>query len=404
MSYQPQDNCYPMEGAAWGEGGDDVDRTVYDRALEVGDPQFVEDDVDDPCIGQTVKRKVVRQVTVPFTRKVKVPVKTTKVVPCMEERRVRTSRLVEVPCMTMVDEEYTEIEERSAVRDKEIWVKKIVPETYIERVPVKKTRQVQKPSVEIREVEDWAVVQVPSSRRVEVDGFRVDEVEDNKMVEVEEFQEFELRPVATGNSYMYKTTDLGRVGSSQVGHLARATGETVYHPRDQSLRNIDEDSNPEGGAAAYAGAATGRSGGYRFPSAMRQSGAVANSRPLQAVNARGMNAAAAMAMTDPCAPGASMSAGNEAPLRPGQLGVVVMNTHTRHTDGQGVVVHKINKGGPAEAAGLQVNDIITSVHNQPTATVADFRNVVSRVQGPLRLQVNRDGRRNIKITIYRSAN
>jgi hypothetical protein len=180
-----------------------------------------------------VKRKVTRQVTVPFTRKVKVAVKTTKIVPCMEEvgeadialcvtcvlrthqqheinaaktnsliftkhsphslpvspqRRIRTTKLVEVPVMQMVDEEYTEIEERQAVRDKEIWVKKIVPETYIERVPVRKTRQVQRNGTEIREVEDWQVVNVPGNRTVEVAGYRIDEVEDQKMVEVEEFQ------------------------------------------------------------------------------------------------------------------------------------------------------------------------------------------------------------------------
>lgn len=59
-----------------------------------------------------------------------------------------------------------------------------VPEKYIERVPIQKVRQVQKPTSVIREVESWETVAVPTTRRVVVPGHRVEEVPDSRVVEV----------------------------------------------------------------------------------------------------------------------------------------------------------------------------------------------------------------------------
>lgn len=276
------------------------------------------------------------------------------------------------------------------------------------------------------------MIQVPSSRAVEVDGYRVDDVEDHKIVEVEEYQEFELKPVATGNAILTKTTDVGRVNASQTGHLSRRMGNEVYARGNSSVRAIDEDSNPDNSAQGQ------RSQGYVMPF-MQNKTQTAFERNAPAGLAPG-----GMMLEDPCD---TMAAQNryassgpsraDVKLEPGQLGLVVMNTHTRHTDGNGVVVTKINRGGAAEAAGLLVNDVISCVHNFNVSisffsfffalslipfttslytsifffsrlfpqcqTVADFRNAVARVPGPLSLTVNRDGRRNVKITLYRNA-
>jgi hypothetical protein len=205
-------------------------------------------------------------------------------------------------------------------------------------------------------------------------------------------QEFELRPVATGNAFLYKTTDLGRVGSTTTGHLARSVGGQVFHPRSNEVRALDEDSNPAP-TNAMASMSFSQRGGRVMPQAPAATGAGFAPPAAYAASQHAAAAAAAAA--------AANNSANPA-IRPGQLGLVVMNTHTPHTDGTGVVVTKINRGGPAEASGLRVNDIVVTAHNQPTLTVADFRNVVARVPGPLRLQVNRDGRQNVKITIYRN--
>jgi S1-C subfamily serine protease len=74
-----------------------------------------------------------------------------------------------------------------------------------------------------------------------------------------------------------------------------------------------------------------------------------------------------------------------------------LRTHTRHTDGTGVCVTRIDRGGAAARAGLQVSDIITAVQGRPTTTVAEFLQLVQRAPGAVTLNVNRDGRRNISL-------
>jgi len=59
-----------------------------------------------------------------------------KLVPTTVEQKVPVRRLVECPGFQTVNESYVEYEDREAVREKEVWVKRIVPERYVERVSV----------------------------------------------------------------------------------------------------------------------------------------------------------------------------------------------------------------------------------------------------------------------------
>ena len=59
-----------------------------------------------------------------------------KLVPTTVEQKVPVRRLVKCPGFQTVNESYVEYEDREAVREKEVWVKRIVPERYVERVSV----------------------------------------------------------------------------------------------------------------------------------------------------------------------------------------------------------------------------------------------------------------------------
>jgi hypothetical protein len=52
----------------------------------------------------------------------------------------------------------------------------MVPEQYMKKVPVTRSRQVRLETMEIREVDDYEIVEVAGSQAIEVDGFRVDQV------------------------------------------------------------------------------------------------------------------------------------------------------------------------------------------------------------------------------------
>lgn len=237
----------------------------------------------------------------------------------------------------------------------QIWVKRIVPEKYIERVPVQKVRQVQKPTQVIKEVESWETVAVPTTRRVVVDGFRVEDVPDSKVVEVEEEQTFALRPEPVGPNVIKSTNDLGRL-HNQHSHLPDAPygSQPSGAPLQQSGYNPNYSQPPQ---------AFGSSQGFNRP---RPAAPAFNTpvNPLEALRGQGLG---------------------------------VDETHTRHTDGTGVVVTRIDRGGNAARAGLQVSDIITAVQGRPTTTVAEFVQLLQRAPGPVTLNVNRDGRRNISL-------
>ena len=50
---------------------------------------------------------------------------------------------------------------------------------------------------------------------------------------------------------------------------------------------------------------------------------------------------------------------------------------------------------------LKAGDLVTSVANRPTSTVEQFREAVLANSGPITISVNRDGRRNVSVTLYR---
>ena len=170
--------------------------TLMGQAVNVSEGKLVEDTVDDTPRPSNMRRVVVREVEVPFTRKVKVPIKQTVIEPITVTKRVKVKRLVEVPSTKEVEEEYTEIAHRKKIVKKEVWVKQIVEEEVDEPYEVKKTRMITVPTTKLEEVEEWQTVEVQEDRKVEKDSFRIDEVEDTKLVEVQEEQVFELVPRA----------------------------------------------------------------------------------------------------------------------------------------------------------------------------------------------------------------
>jgi len=327
---------------------------------------------DDPDedVPRTVKRKVIRQVEVPFQRHVKVPVKTTKIVPTKVQKKVRTKKLVEVPSFKMVDETYTELIEEPAVRNKEVWVKKIVPERYMRKVPVTKTRKVKVPTTEIREVDDFEIVEVSGSKAIEVDGFRVDEVEDSKMVEVEEYQTYELRPFAKGPARIHGTRDVGAVRGR---HHSRRVGNEVYHVQDERHRDIDLDSQV---------------GDMRPPS---RGGRMMMTRPVSAP----MRPESRGGMR----PGSAAMRGGAHAVRPKAGGRIGMKL--KESGDNAVIVYKVNHGEAAERAGVLPNDLITYVNNRPTRNLDEFRQVLNNADGPLSVQVRRNGGRKLLLTIIR---
>lgn len=347
-----------------------VDPAIYDRAIRISSPRLA-DNVGDEVTPE-IQRKVVRQVEIPYTRKVKVPVKTRKIVPTVVQKKVRTQKLVEVPSWKMVEERYTEIEEVPAVRNKEIWVKKIVPEKYMKKVPVTKSRQVKVPTTVIKEVDDYEIVNVAGSKAIEVDGYRVDEVEDSRLVEVEEFQTYELRPFATGKAQVVASRDIGPVRGL---HHSRRIGNQVFHVQDERVSSIDQDSAPDD---------TNRTSGFGM--GRRQEEAPQQQR----APSRGGGSRAQSRNDAPQQATIPTNSGS------GKLGAVL-----RDTASNGCVVVKVNPGEASERAGLRTNDIVTYVNNRPTRNLQEFRAVLNNTSGPLLCQVHRAGVRKLMINIVR---
>lgn len=364
---------------------------LYAKSINISDAKPAE---EDPSAPPNYRQKVTRRVEVPFTRKVKVPTRTTKIVPTTVEMRVPVKKLVTVPSFKVVDEEYTVFEEREAVREKEIWVKQIVPEKYMQKVPVKMTRQVKKPHQEIREVEEMVSVQVPSTQAVEVDGYRIDDVEDTKVVEVEEFQEFEYKAHPTGQSELSRTREMGRLPNSRI---ARNIGEDTFHEQHPDIRGLDLDSNPgyanERPFSASQGYQQGGAPGQQQGGGMRDpfepDFSQDNFTHTDFIRAAGKNL--------------SMGSVDTEMVRKSKagLGLSVRNTHTRHSDGTGVLITHVDNGGKAALAGLVDSDIITSINGMPTQTVEEFAAALQASDGPLNVRCNRDGRKNVFAVIQR---
>jgi hypothetical protein len=292
-----------------------------------------------------------------------------------------------------------------------------------------------------------------------VDGYRIDEVQDSKVVEVEETQDFELSPHPIGEPQISSTRDLGRLPNSR---LSRNAGPQVYHPGHPSLREVDADSevnsvapygtagNTGRGPLGSSGAAiAGNGNGYGSTSSSRfgnnygntngygNNPSTGNSNPNSfyrpsSPNSRNLNIQSTNQLSSlqsdygrPAVTGPynnnqnnNIPAGSyKKPATSGgaadggaaggvsdlfrNLGLGVDETHTRHTDGTGVLVSRVDRGGSAARAGLQAHDIITSVQGRPTTTVDEFKQLISGYQGPVSLTVNRDGRRNLTLSFIK---
>jgi len=344
---------------------------IYDRALRISSPRMAEDNTDD--VSRTIQKKVIRQVEVPFTRTVKVPVKTRKIVPTKVQKKVKTKKLVEVPSFKMVDESYTEVVEQPAVRNKEIWVKKIVPERYMQKVPITKVRQVKVPTTIIKEVDDYEIVEVSGSKAIEVDGYRVDTVEDSKLLEVEEYQNYEFRPFAAGPAKLLQSKEVGPVRGK---HHSRAVGNEVFHVQDERLRDIDLDSIPDDMARASIQDRP-QSQGNNAPQYNR-------GPPPGSQSQRGRTPQGAR-------PQAAAQQRQAAPI----------GMKLRNTNSNGVLVYQVNPGEAAERAGVNTNDVVTYVNNRPTRNLTEFREVINNSSGPLLVQIARRGVRKLMVTIMR---
>jgi hypothetical protein len=364
------------------------DTDLYARSISVSGSRLADEEPERP---ENFRRKVTRRVEVPFTRKVKVPVRTTKIMPTTVQVQVPVKKLVQVPSFDVVDEEYTVFEEREAVREKEIWVKQIVPEKYMQKVPVKMTRQVKKASHEVREVEELVTVDVPSTHAVEVDGFRIDDVEDTKMVEVEEFQEYEYQAHATGHPELSRTREMGRLPNSRIG---RNIGADTFHAEHPDLRQLDLDSNP-GQSNARPYSASRQNQLNRSQNQGRMSNSRDEKRDARQPDFHNDNFTHSDYIR-PAGKNLALHATNveEVNKTSQGLGLSVKNTHTRHSDGTGVYLSRLIRGSPAAMAGLAENDIITSVNDRQTYTVEQFAAVVKSTSGSLKVKFNRDGRRN----------
>lgn len=331
--------------------------TIYDRAMRISSPRVVDDGSEIP---QFVQRKVVRQVEVPFTREVKVPVKTRKIVPTRVQKRVKTTKLVEVPAFKMVDETYTDIVEQPAIREREVWVKKIVPEKYMQKVPVKRTRQVQVPTTVIKEVDDWEVVEVSGSKAIEVDGYRVDQVEDSKVVEVEEYQTYKLEPTAYGPARIDNAYDVGIV---EGVHHSRKVGSQVYHMNDHRVNDLPMDDLPD---------KMSRMTVTHNPRAPRSQSTKTRGRPERT------------SMPESRRPETA---------RPQPLGLKLSDTASHNC----VSVTQVNRGSPSEQGGVRKGDLICYVNNRPTRNLREFREAVENAQGHLNMQIRRLG--GVKVTV-----
>jgi hypothetical protein len=336
---------------------------VFANAVAVGTPRLANQNDKDFTAPQTVTKRVVRQVEVPTTRQVKVPIKTTQIVEVMVPRQVASKKLVEYDAMTEREEEYEEVQSIPSTRQKEVLVKTYVTEPYHREVVVKKTRRVPVPVKRFKEVEAWTTVQVPEQRTIEVDGVRVDTVNETKLVEVEEWHQYEMKPVPTGEATVIGMKDIG-TGRRLSG---RTTGRVFAHndPAHQHLANDDQ----------YSGRASSRNGGASYNNLRPQSAAPRGTGNL----------------SQRFQPQSGASSDSR------RLGFKVRTS----TSGPGkCVVNEVEPGQLAARSGLKPNDEILSANGRQTNSLNDFKLAVGQSKGPLLLQVKRGSDRFV-VTLQR---
>jgi hypothetical protein len=131
-------------------------------------------------------------------------------VPTEEYRDVPETKLVEVPTgkFRVEEEEYEEWEEREIVKPKEIWVKRIVEVPVKERVPVRKTRQVQVPECVYEERTEYRKEKFETKKKVTVPAMQWKVVQGTKWVDVTELRECRVEPVMHGRAVIKQMSEV----------------------------------------------------------------------------------------------------------------------------------------------------------------------------------------------------
>jgi S1-C subfamily serine protease len=91
---------------------------------------------------------------------------------------------------------------------------------------------------------------------------------------------------------------------------------------------------------------------------------------------------------------------NSGKVRRGQLGVTVLRipseeaTNMGVTQGPGVVVYQVQRGGGADRAGLRAGDVITALNGTAIAEPNTFRNLIANTPpgSEVTLTVRREGK------------
>ena len=322
-----------------------------------------------------------RQVEVPYTRKVKVPVQTKSVVKENVTRQVPVKRMQRVKEQRTINEEYVDYEDHEVVREKEVWVKKIVPERVVERVAVTRTRPKVVSEEVLREVEVLEDVTVPEERVIVVDGFRVDEIEDTRLVEVEEEEEYELQPVAIG-SRVKDTRDLGLRGSQR---LARHRGNAVYAASEVESIDDDSDSDDERDASYLKNSLRlDHRARSAHPSA-RRSTTMTTTRVHhdEYVYSHRPSTSRSFATAER----AMSRSGYMTERTFGKtIGIQVLRTDTK-----GCRVTKVRYDKPGFHAGVRVGDVIMTVNGRPVNNAQEFRDAVANADRKFTVEIKRGG-------------
>lgn len=351
---------YRVEGAT-------VDTSVLSRAVRVGSPVSVDSDPAED--DRVITKRYVREVEVPYTRQVKVPVEVDKVVTTTMRTKVPTTRIVEVPGWREVEEVYTETQEVPAVREKEVWVKKIVQEPYMKKVEVKKTRKAKVPATDYKEVTELVEVEVPVDRLTKGEGYRVDEVEDTKLVEVEEFETFRLQPYPTGERQVAKTREIGAV-KSRGAHLTRTIGSEIYHREDVESLSSDDDEEVRMVSSRSIGHRT-RNIGY----GLSTTGRISVGGDFTKTTSRSLHSAR------------SLTSEHQIVHQMASLIGITIKNHDRG----GCRVIQVHHARPAFHAGIKVGDVIVDMDNIPTLNLNDFRRAFDKTGSLIAITVKRSG-------------
>lgn len=267
---------------------------------------------------------------------------------------------------------------------------------------------------------------------VNVSGFRIDEVVDTKLVEVTEQQAFTVgqngQMIPAAAPQIINQAELGMIPNSRLGCTR---GQEVFHPDHPELQGLDEESDsqsaqvtqspqyaPKQTDSFYKQAPPPRQDlDYNHPLVQSNPGMQPGGMPIN----RGSYDRSGFGQPRNCRPsgayhkGASYThiprqEGGFAPLSDAKYGqwtdahscgLTVKDTTTRHTDSCGVMVASVYHGSPAAKAGVQIQDIITMVNGQKVDTVLEFTDVLQNASGDLLFILNRDGRRNVAVPVYR---